>query len=111
MFFPPGIRKSRKSVNFGDKNVEIDYIDINKILAFKEETLKNYVSNLNELKELNEFKLLRKKEAKNATKRKLNMLNNEINYILDNFKFKLKHETHKNRLVALEEINKIERLK
>ena len=98
-------------MNFGDKNVEIDYIDINKILAFKEETLKNYVSNLNELKELNEFKLLRKKETKNATKRKLNMLNNEINCILDNFKFKLKHETHKNRLVALEEINKIERLK
>ena len=55
--------------------------------------------------------MLRKKETKNATKRKLNMLNNEINYILDNFKFKLKHETHKNRLVALEEINKIERLK
>ena len=35
----------KKSVNFGDKDIEIDYIDVNKILAFAEELLINYISN------------------------------------------------------------------
>ena len=43
--------------------------------------------------------------------KKLNMLNDEINDILDYLQFEFKYRTLKNRLVALEEINKIERLK
>ena len=35
--FSPSIKMSGKSVNFWDKNIDIDYIDVNKILAFKEE--------------------------------------------------------------------------
>ena len=38
------------------------------------------------------------------------MLNDEINDILDYLQFEFKYRTLKNRLVALEEINKIERL-
>ena len=43
--------------------------------------------------------------------KKLNMLDDEINDILDYLKFEFKHVTLKNRLAALEETNKIERLK
>ena len=43
--------------------------------------------------------------------KKLNMLNDEINDILDYLQFEFKYRTLKNRLVALEETNKIERLK
>ena len=43
--------------------------------------------------------------------KKLNMLNDEINDILDYLQFEFKYRTLKNRLVALEGINKIERLK
>ena len=43
--------------------------------------------------------------------KKLNMLNDETNDILDYLQFEFKYRTLKNRLVALEEINKIERLK
>ena len=39
------------------------------------------------------------------------MVNDEINDILDYLKFECKHGTLKNRLVALEEIDKIKRLK
>ena len=49
---------SGMSVNFGDKKIEGDYIDVDKILASKEELLINYISNLKKLKELNEFQLL-----------------------------------------------------
>ena len=48
---------------------------------------------------------------KRSNQKNLNMLNNEINDTLDCLKFEFKHETFKNRLAALEEINKIEILK
>ena len=40
--------------------------------------------------------------------KKLNMLNDEINDILDYLQFEFKYRTLKNRLAALEQINKIE---
>ena len=43
--------------------------------------------------------------------KKLNMLNNDINDILNYLKFEFKHGTLKNRLAALEEVNEIKRLK
>ena len=43
--------------------------------------------------------------------KKLNILNDEINDILDYLQFEFKYRALKNRLVALEQINKIERLK
>ena len=45
-FFSPSVRMRKKSVNFGDKDIEIDYTDVTKILAFEEELLINYISNL-----------------------------------------------------------------
>ena len=46
------------------------------------------------------MQLLKQKETneiKNATKIKLNMLKDEINYILQDLEFELKHGTVKNR--------------
>ena len=40
--------------------------------------------------------------------KKLNILNDEINDILDYLQFEFKYRTLKNRLAALEQINKIE---
>ena len=46
----------QEECEFWGQKSEIDYIDLNKILAFQEELLINYICNLKKLKELNEFK-------------------------------------------------------
>ena len=53
-----------------------------------------------ETKELKELELLRESEIneiENATKIKLNILNDETDYILEDLEFELKHGTLKNR--------------
>ena len=60
--------------------------------------VKNYKNSLKPLKELEKFKFLREQEIENATKRKLNVLNDTLE-TLKRFK------AHEN------EINEIERLK
>ena len=107
---------------------DLEFIDIYHELEVHTAN-KNYKKNVKQLKELKEIELLReqeKNEIKNVTKIKINVLNYEINDILKDLDFELKHGILKNRyfkrqntyeyeiklrLAAKEEINKIERLK
>ena len=75
----------------------LKYIELNKA-KIRYMMVKNYKNSLKPLKELEKFKFLREQEIENATKRKLNVLNDTLE-TLKRFK------AHEN------EINEIERLK
>ena len=107
---------------------DLEFIDIYHELEVHTAN-KNYKKNVKQLKELKEIELLREQEIneiKNVTKIKINALNYEINDILKDLDFELKHGILKNRyfkrqntyeyeiklrFAAKEKINKIERLK
>ena len=61
--------------------------------------VKNYKNSLKPLKELEKFKFLREQEIENATKRKLNVLNDTLE-TLKRFKA---HENETNEIERLEE--------